>query len=86
MNLPEPTAYMWVEAWKDEDTPYGPGDYNEEVVFDTNPPINGTTHSKLYTEEQVLEMLRSNAALRGDSGFIAGVPLESTVMRGGCKE
>lgn len=24
---------------------------------------------------------RSNAALRGDSGFIAGVPLESTVMQ-----
>ena len=25
--------------------------------------------------------LPSNAALRGDSGFIAGVPLEGTVMR-----
>ena len=25
---------------------------------------------------------RSNAALRGDSGLIAGVPLESTVIRG----
>ena len=65
MNLPEPTAYMWVEAWKDTDTPYGPGDYNEEVVFDTNPPIDGTYHSKLYTEEQVLEMLRSNANVTG---------------------
>jgi len=26
-------------------------------------------------------MLPSNAALRGDSGLIAGVPLESTVMQ-----
>ena len=25
--------------------------------------------------------LRANAALRGDSGFIAGVPLESMVVR-----
>ena len=27
------------------------------------------------------ELMRSNAALRGDSGLIAGVPLESMVVR-----
>ena len=60
MELPEPIAFMWVEVWKDADTPYGPGDYNEEVVFDTSPPVEGTPHSQLYSEEQVLKLLRSN--------------------------
>ena len=59
MNLPEPTAYMWIESWKDADTQYGPGDYNEEVIFDTEPPIEGTKYSRLYSEDQVLDLLRS---------------------------
>jgi len=36
----------------------------------------------LRKEQPRIEWLESpNAALRGDSGFIAGVPLESTVMQ-----
>lgn len=56
----EPTAYMWQESWNDADTQYGPGDYNEELVFDTAPPIDGVVYSNLYTKEQVLELLCSN--------------------------
>lgn len=56
----EPIGYIWQEVWKDDDTQYGPGDYNSELIFDTKPPIEGVEYLKLYTEEQVIELLRSN--------------------------
>lgn len=60
INLPEPMAYVWTETWKDEDTQYGSGDYNDQTVFDTEPPLDGVKYSKLYTEEQVRELLNAN--------------------------
>ncbi len=63
--LPEPFAYVWEEHWQDADTQNGPGEHNSELCFDTEPPKEGVRFSRLYTEDQVIEMLRPNAEVTG---------------------
>lgn len=44
----EPVGYLWAEGGKNPDTQEGPGDYFEDLVFDTGKPIEGTPYQEVF--------------------------------------
>jgi hypothetical protein len=63
----EPVAYYWTEGRTSPDTPMGPAEYDEEVIFDFQPPAPGVQFEPLYSATALERVTRERDEARAEN-------------------